>query len=427
MSEIKVEATKILRGAVRVPGDKSASHRALLISALADGLSSITGLSNGDDVSRTKRIIQQLGAEVREQEGGVAVVGPEEGLRGTTEALDCGNSGTAMRLLAGLLSGVPGEHILIGDESLTTRPMARVIEPLQKMGAQIQGRAEGLPPLQIVGRTDLNGINYEIPQPSAQVKSAILFAGLKSHGNTTVTEAIRTRSTTEDMLRTALVEVVSADTDTGAGRSVTLSPGRPMTHHWFVPGDPSQAAFFAVLGLIHGNASIGVVNILSEPERTGFVQVLSRMGGHIQLNAGSQNSSLTLKSSRLVATEILSSEIPSVDEVPALSVAAAAAVGVTEFRDMGELRVKESDRFAGSMELATALGCETWSEGDDFFIRGLGSASAFNSFRLNAGLDHRIVMSAAIAATAGNGGVIDNWETVKSSYPQFFLDLTSIQ
>jgi 3-phosphoshikimate 1-carboxyvinyltransferase len=425
MSEVNVESAKVLRGAVRVPGDKSASHRALLISALADGLSSITGLSNGDDVSRTKRIIQQLGAEVREHEGGVAVVGPEEGLRGTTESLDCGNSGTAMRLLAGLLSGVPGEHVLVGDDSLTARPMARVIEPLQKMGAQIEGRAEGLPPLQIVGRTDLNGIIYEVPTPSAQVKSAILFAGLTSRGTTTVTEAIRTRSTTEDMLRTALVEVKSSDV--GDGRSVTLSPGRPMTHHWLVPGDPSQAAFFAVLGLIHGNASIGVVDILSEPERTGFVQVLSRMGGHVQLNARTQNSSLTLKSSRLVATEIPSSEIPSVDEVPALTVAAAAAVGVTKFRDMGELRVKESDRFAGSMELATALGCETWSEGDDFFVRGLGSASAFKSFQLNAGLDHRIVMSAAIAATAGNGGVIDNWETVQSSYPHFFLDLTSIQ
>ena len=425
MTELFVNLAPVLRGAVRVPGDKSASHRAVLISAMADGESTIEGLSTGDDVQRTLSIVEALGASISTLDGKLSILGPHEGLVAATHPLDCGNSGTAMRLLAGVLTGVPGTHELVGDESLMKRPMGRVIDPLRSMGAEISGAANDLPPVAIVGGSTLAGIDYQVPTPSAQVKSAVLFAGLKAVGTTTVHEAIRTRKTTENMLTEALVSVTSKDE--GVGRVVSLQPGRPMPRHWHIPGDPSQAAFFAVLGLIHPNASIGVVKLLDEDERTGYIGVLQRMGGLISQKVKDAHPALQIRSSRLLATEIFAAEIPSVDEVPVLTIAAAAATGVTAFRDMSELRIKESDRFAGSMMLASSVGCEVWSEGDDFFVRGLGSATNFVHFAVDGGLDHRIVMAAAVAATAGRGGVIANWETVESSYPQFFDDLSSIQ
>ncbi len=425
MTSTEVKKARTLRGAVRVPGDKSASHRAFMISALADGVSTIKGASNGEDVERTREIVRLLGATISHQDGGWSVVGPTSGLSGSAVPLDCGNSGTAMRLLAGLLTGVTGTHHLIGDQSLMQRPMERVVVPLRSMGAQITASESGTAPIKIEGGLPLAGIDFEVPTPSAQVKSAVLFAALGASSPTVIRESIRTRSTTEEMLLASLIDVVSEDQ--GAGRFITINPGRPMTRHWTIPGDPSQAAFFAVLGAIHGNASIGVINLLNEPERTGFMQVLKRMGGLVSLEQRSDSFALRVRTSSLHSTEIHSSEIPSVDEVPVLAIAAAAATGVTAFRDMGELRVKESDRFLGSMKLAQAIGCETWAEGDDFYIRGLGSADHFSAFTLDAGLDHRIVMSAAVAATAGNGGTIVNWKTVESSYPAFFEDLISIQ
>ena len=223
------------------------------------------------------------------------------------------------------------------------------------------------------------------------------------------------------MLRHAGVQIDS--TDVGLGRSVTVHPGRPKPAHWVVPGDPSQAAFFAVLGLVHPNAQIQVRSIDTSPERIGFISVLQRMGGSLTLD----ESGLKAATSKLNGTEIHASEIPSVDEVPALSVAAAAATGVTSFLEMGELRLKESDRFEGSMRLASLLGCKVWSEGDNFFIEGLGEASSFNEFSIDSGLDHRIVMSSAVAAIAGNGGTITGVSTVASSYPNFFEHLDSLR
>lgn len=425
MSDRKVQRVGTLRGSVRVPGDKSASHRAVLLSAVGDGKSTIEGLSSGDDVRCTLEIVQQLGATVSSGGDIHEIIGPSEGLRSSESVLDCGNSGTAMRLVAGLLAGVPGTHTLVGDSSLSKRPMGRVIEPLRLMGANISAVDDELAPLRIEGSHSLVGISYDVPKPSAQVKSAILLAALSADGETTVHEAIRTRTSTETMLQQALVSVEIRNE--GVGRSVVLHPSRPIPRHWVIPGDPSQAAFFAVLGLIHNNASIGVVRVLDEPERTGFLNVLQRMGGNIELQRRDNHSALRIRSSFLRGTEVHSSEIPSVDEVPILTVAAAAAVGVTRFIEMSELRVKESDRFSGSMMLAAALGCETWAEGDDFFVRGLGSANNFQNFSIDAGLDHRLVMSAAVAASAGHGGTINNWETVASSYPDFFEDLSSIQ
>jgi 3-phosphoshikimate 1-carboxyvinyltransferase len=368
----------------------------------------------------------QLGAIRRDEDGVVYMSGPTQGLQATDEILDCGNSGTTMRLVSGIVSGIAGVHNLIGDESLSKRPMDRVAIPLRQMGATVVGQGEAITaPLTITGTSELNGIDFTPPKASAQVKSAILFAGLNATGVTTVHEDVRTRATTEDMMRSAGIELES--TSISSGRVVQLHRGRPKPAKWVIPGDPSQAAFFCVLGLIAPNSSIVIEDIEMAPERIGFVHVLRRMGGHLADVSIDGRGTFTASTSALSATSIHSSEIPSVDEVPILAVAAAAANGVTEFLDMGELRLKESDRFATSMALASALGCKVWSEGDDFFVEGLGSATRFANFSFDGGLDHRLVMSSAIAGTAGNGCVIENAETVASSYPGFFKDLESLQ
>jgi len=420
-----IEPARALRGTLRMPGDKSSSHRALLLSALSDGDSTIVGLSSGEDVRATTRIIEQLGASVTRDDDQVTVSGPADGLRASNEPLDCGNSGTTMRLVAGIVSAIEGAHELVGDASLSRRPMDRVAVPLRLMGAQLRGDGAQLTaPLHVQGHSPLRAIAYDVPMPSAQVKSAVLFAGLNANGHTQVSEHVRTRSTTETMMRHCGLTLHSVDQ--GSGRRVTVTPGRPEPTTWRIPGDPSQAAFFAVLGAVHENASIDVLDLDDAPERIGFVSVMVRMGARLSWRRD-EGATLRSESAALVGTEVFAHEIPSVDEVPALTVAAAAARGLSVFRDMGELRVKESDRFASSMALASALGCRVWSEGDDFFIDGLGSARSFSTFSLDAGLDHRMVMSAAVAAYAGNGGTIEGADTVSSSYPGFFDDVAALQ
>jgi 3-phosphoshikimate 1-carboxyvinyltransferase len=426
VSVVRVEHAGALTGSVRVPGDKSTSHRSLMISALAIGESTIVGLSPGLDVAATSRIMEQLGAIRSDDNNVVSVTGPIDGLRANAEALDCGNSGTTMRLLTGIVSAVPGTHRLVGDASLSRRPMDRVAIPLGLMGAVIHGEGpRTVAPLTIEGSNSLRGLSYDVPMASAQVKSAILFAALSASGPTTVVEPVRTRPTTETMLSRAGVGVVSVDDS--EGRSVTLHPGRPLARAWTVPGDPSQAAFFAVLGCIHPRAALEILDIDSAPERIGFLDVLQRMGATISVRATGDTVTIAVRSSELLATEVHAKEIPSVDEVPVLVVAAAAASGVSAFRDMGELRLKESDRFDGSLALAAKLGCHAWSEGDDLFVEGLGVASRFADFALDATLDHRMVMASAVAGCAGAGASITSADTVSSSYPNFFSDLRTLE
>ena len=411
-----------LRGSLRVPGDKSFSHRALMLGALADGESTITGLSPGADVAATSALLVHLGAERRDEDERVVITGPSSGLRASAEPLECGNSGTTMRLMSGIVSALAGRHVLVGDASLSRRPMDRVAAPLMMMGAHVHGHGPALcPPLTIESDGQLAGIDYHVPVPSAQVKSAVLLAGLSASGVTTVREDVRTRTTTEDMLRRA---GVTLETDAlGAGRRVVVRPTRPRTRDWFVPGDPSQAAFFAVLAAIHPDATLEVLSLDAAPERVGYVGVLARMGADVRLVERGEGHALTSRTSALSATEVLAEEIPSVDEVPILTVAACAATGVSAFRRMGELRVKESDRFAASLELARSLGARAWSDGDDFFVEGLASASRFAEFTFDARLDHRLVMAAAVAGCAGRGCAIEGAATVASSYPHFFRDL----
>lgn len=417
-----LHATKLL-GVLRVPGDKSTSHRTLMVSALADGDSRIVGLSTGLDVLATSRIMEQLGAHRQDGDGFVIITGPSDGLRATTNDLECGNSGTTMRLMAGIVSAIPGHHTLTGDESLSQRPMDRVARPLTEMGSTIEGHGERITaPLTITTSDALRGIDYHVPMASAQVKSAILFAGLFATGSTSVREDVRTRATTEDMLAKAGVAILSTD-DTDLGRTVTLVPGRPQPCDWDVPGDPSQAAFFAVLAAVHPDARIEVKHVEGSPERNGYLGVLERMGAQLRVEHLGDTLSFAASSSALRGTEIHAHEIPSVDEVPALVVAAAAATGATSFHGVGELRHKESDRFAGSMALAAKLGCRVWSEGDDFFVEGLGSAERFFDFTVSASLDHRMVMASAVAGLAGTGCTIASVDTVATSYPQFFHDV----
>lgn len=397
-----------------------------MLSALASGQSTITGLSPGADVLATSAVVQQLGATREDDEGLVRITGPDDGLQASSMPLDCGNSGTTMRLMSGVVSAVAGTHQLVGDESLSLRPMNRVALPLGLMGARVSGHGPLVtPPLKVEGTEKLRGIEYRVPVASAQVKSAILLAGLSARGDTTVDEDVRTRRTTEDMLGAA--GVVLDVKGVGEGRRVTLSPSRPRRHDWYVPGDPSQAAFFAVLGAIHPDATLEVLSVEASPERVGFVGVLARMGADVRLVDNGQFHVLRSRTSELQATEIHAREIPSLDEVPVLTVAACAATGVSVFRAMGELRLKESNRFSASMALAQSLGCRVWSDGEDFFVEGLTSAEHFLDFTIATNLDHRMVMASAVAGCAGKGCTIEGASTVSTSYPHFFRDLALLQ
>ena len=415
-------------GRVRVPGDKSASHRAVLLSALAEGESTITGASPGRDVAATRRAVEQLGARV-EAGPTLTVLGPAEGLRPAPQPLDCENSGTTMRLLAGVLAAIAGRHELVGDASLSRRPMDRVAVPLERMGAGVSGQGPRCrAPLTVDGRRPLRAISYRVPVASAQVKSAVLLAALGADGPCEVEELVRTRTTTEDMLVDAGVAIASDES--GLGRIVRVEPGRPRAREWSVAADPSQAAFFAVLGVVHRDALVALPGLERHAERVGFVDVLVRMGGRVTWSEdgpGAERATLVAASSTLTGTEVRGEEIPSLDEVPALVVAAAAARGVSAFRSMAELRVKESDRFVAALELAHALGCASWADGDDFFVEGVGSASRFAPFALAAGLDHRVVMASAVAGAAGSGCRIIGVSTVATSYPHFFEDLASLR
>ncbi|MGA8368580.1 MAG: 3-phosphoshikimate 1-carboxyvinyltransferase, partial [Acidimicrobiales bacterium] len=340
---MQVRGGNALFGSVRVPGDKSISHRALLLAALAEGESTITGLSDGDDVRRTLLAVRALGAEVTEDDGVVRVAGGRRRLHGASEPLDLGNSGTGMRLLAGVVAGLEGTTVLTGDPSLTNRPMDRVAEPLELMGATVTGRGERrLPPVEVTGGS-LRAIDYRPPMASAQVKSAVLLAGIAAEGETVVREPVPTRTHTEDMLAAAGA-TISVSEEEGERvvhvRRSELRPGRTA-----VPGDPSQAAFWVVAGLVVPGSAVTVPDVYLGPQRSGFLDVLRRMGAGIEVvEQSGETGTIVSRTTMLRGTEVRAEEIPSLDEVPILAVAAAVAEGQSRFRDVGELRVKESDR-----------------------------------------------------------------------------------
>jgi len=413
-----------LAGAVRVPGDKSISHRALLVGALAEGHSAIVGLSDGEDVARTADAVRALGATV----GAEGVDGGASRLHEPAGPVDAGNSGTTMRLLAGLVAGWPWTVTIGGDESLCARPMDRIAAPLRAMGARVHGRGErDLPPIEVRGGA-LVAIDYAPPVASAQVKSCVLLAGLRAEGETVVREAVPTRAHTEELLARAGAAITVADE--GGARVVRLRPGELVPFTLEVPADPSQAAFWVVAATLVPGSEVTVEGVYVGATRRGFLDVLRRMGAAIGETpaAGADTTmavaDLAVRAAPLVATEVEAAEITGLDEVPVLAVAAARAEGTTVFRGMGELRVKESDRLAGVVELLGAFGARAHTEGDDLFVTGVPRLTAGS---VDARGDHRMAMAGAVAGLAADPATgestMSGFEAVATSYPAFVAHL----
>ena len=424
-----------VRGTVRVPGDKSISHRALLLAGVATGKSRIGGLGPGADVAATAHCLRQLGVAIRGAAPTVTVDSPGWGAwQSPRGVLECGNSGTTMRLLLGLLAARPGlVATLDGDASLRQRPMARVVAPLQDMGADI-GSSGGRPPLFVRGR-HLAGAAHTLAVASAQVKSALLLAGLFADGETSIAAPQPTRDHTERLLARQGVgcsEEHGVLRIRGAGVGADLPP----LGAYQVPGDPSSAAFPIVLALLHPAARIAVASVALSPRRLGFVRVLQRMGAQLRVEAGATRENeptgrLLAASSALIATAVTAAEIPDcIDELPLLCLAAAAAHGTTRFAGLAELRVKESDRLAATARLLADLGVASDVGEDWLCVHGVGRAQAWQpgAAPFAPGLDHRMAMTAAVASSvqARALGIRGFDAAVASSWPGFAAALGSL-
>ena len=416
-----------LTGRIRVPGDKSISHRALMFGALAEGETRITGLLEGEDVLRTADAMRALGAEVTQLGNGHwHVRGQGRGkLQEPKDVLDMGNSGTAARLICGILASHPIFAVLTGDGSLRSRPMKRVTDPLSGTGARFASRAGGRLPLAIEGTATPAPIHYRLPVASAQVKSAILLAGLNAEGETVVEEPEATRDHTENMLRhfgaTVAVEVQ------GQGRVVRLQ-GKPSltAADIVVPGDPSSAAFPIIAALIVPGSAVTIENIGLNPLRTGLFTTLQDMGADLtianeRIEGGEPVGDLILRAGPLQAVEVPRSRVPSmVDEFPVLAVAAAFAHGTSRFRGLSELRVKESDRLAATAALLTVNGIRVEIEGDDLIIHGSGGTAPAGGGTVETHMDHRIAMSALVLGLATQAPVtVDDAAFIETSFPKF--------
>ena len=437
----RVTQARRLRGELRLPGDKSISHRALMLAMLAEGESRISGSGDGADVRSTAAIVAALGASVERlsEPGstvGYRVVSPgADGLRQPAAALDCGNSGTSLRLFAGILAGLPMSVILDGDDSLRGRPVARIIEPLRSMGAELHARRnDSLPPLTVVGRTPLRSIDVATPVPSAQVKSAILLAGLRADGRTTVREAIATRDHTERMLRARGVPVDRSEL--GDGRVAwTIEGGIAVqTVEERVPGDVSAAAFWLVAGAVHPDAELAVRGVGINPTRRAVIDILCSMGARIEERSlsgtddgvGEPIADLVVRSSELHGVDLGPADVArAIDEVPILCLAAAAARGTTTIRGAGELRHKESDRIEGTVRGLAALGVAISADGDDLHIEGGRPLHGAPTDSLD---DHRLAMTFAIAGLIAAGETtIERPASASISYPSFFSDLEGVR
>ncbi len=421
MPTLRNRGPRPLRGRVTVPGDKSISHRALLVAALAPGRSTITGLNDGDDVTRTLTAIRLLGARVglpgdngqREVEGyGWA------GLGEPADTIAAGNSGSTARMVAGVCAGVPGLSVISGDDTLRRRPMLRVVAPLRAMGASIEGREHGdRLPLSIRG-APLTGIEHDLTVASAQVKTALLLAGMGATGSTSVTEPLRSRDHTELMLTAAGVELRSD------GLSITIAGGqepRPMS--WSIPGDISSALFLVVACCLVPGSQLTIAGVGLNPTRSAALDVLRTMGADIDVShadviSGEATGDVTVRSARLQATTVGAQQVPSlIDEIPALAIAAAHADGETTFEGVGELRAKESDRIATIVEGLTSLGGDAAAEGDSLVVRG---PTVLDGGRIRARGDHRIAMAFAVAGLIARSPVtVDGWSAVDTSFPTF--------
>ena len=424
-----------LHGSVRVPGDKSISHRALLFGAIATGTTTIEGLLPAEDPLSTAACLRAMGVSVSaiDSSGVVSVEGVGlDGLQEPAQVLDCGNSGTTMRLMLGLLAGRHGRHfVLDGDGSLRRRPMARVAKPLAQMGAQINGRDGGnKAPLAIAGQA-LNGCTIRTPVASAQVKSALLLAGLTASGSTTVIEPALSRDHSERMLRAFGADLISQP-QAAEGPTVIVQPGAQLHgQQVVVPGDISSAAFWLIAALVVPGAELTIENVGINPTRTGILDVLEQMGAPLELLnqrdvAGEPVADLRVRHSPLKAFEIGGDLIPRlVDEIPILSVAALCAEGTSVIRDAAELRVKETDRLAVMARQLRAMGAELEETSDGMVIPG---GQPLKGAQVDSETDHRVAMSLAVAALIASGDTtIGQSEAAAVSYPSFWDELARLQ
>jgi 3-phosphoshikimate 1-carboxyvinyltransferase len=423
----RVRPAARLAGTIDVPGDKSISHRAALLGAVAEGPTDIIGYLEGEDCLRTLTAIQALGVDVTRKAPGhfrIAGVGLE-GLQEPEDVIDCGNSGTTARLLMGMLAGQPFWTVLTGDDSLRRRPMGRVAEPLRQMGAGVVGRAEGRRlPLAVRGARPLEALSYVSPVASAQVKSALLLAGLWARGPVSVREPTASRDHTERMLGQFGARL-SVDQGT-----VTLLPGTALHATTVaVPGDVSAAAFLLVAAAFVPDSRVVVRGVGINPTRTGLLEAIAAMGARLERTdaaaAAEPHATLCIETTALRGVTIGGALVPRlIDEVPVLAVAAAVAGGRTEIRDAGELRVKESDRLAALARELVKMGARVAECTDGLVIDGV---ARLQGARVDSGGDHRVAMALGVAALAARGEtIVENTACVATSFPQFVATVNEL-
>jgi len=416
VSELRIKPVRCLKGKSALPGDKSISHRAIILASLARGKTLVSGISKGEDVLNTARAFQSMGIEIQGL-GSENITIQGKGLRGLSQPkniIDCGNSGTTMRLLSGILAGQNFSSTITGDESLRKRPMDRVVAPLERMGAKIEGR---FAPLKIEGGK-LKAIFYQTPIPSAQVKSAILLAGLYAQGKTEVTEPTKSRDHTERMLKYLGADIEVKNLTVGiTGRKELIA--EPIN----IPGDISSASFFIVGAILLSGSHIRLSGVGLNPTRAGIIDVLKKMGAEIEIgNLREENNEplgdIIVRESRLKGITIGGETIPGViDELPILTVAATQAEGKTIIKDAKELRIKETDRIKALNINLSKMGVAVEEREDGLIIQG---PCQLEGARVDSFTDHRMAMALAIAGLIARGEtIVSDIECIKTSFPEF--------
>lgn len=414
---------KGLKGRIRVPGDKSISHRSIIFGSLAKGVTTVRDILRGEDVLSTMQVFRDLGVQIEDDGNLVKIHGVGfEGLQAPKNKLDMGNSGTSIRLISGVLAGQDFEAEMFGDDSLSKRPMDRVTIPLRQMGVEIAGRTErDLPPLKMKGSRELKSIHYQLPVASAQVKSALIFAALQAQGESVIIEKEITRNHTEDMIAQfgGQIEV--------EGKEIRIQGGQEFTaQEVTVPGDISSAAFWLVAGLIVPDSKIVLENVGINETRTGILDVIEAMGGRMTLSdvdPVAKSATITVETSELKGTEIGGEIIPRlIDELPIIALLATQAQGRTVIRDAEELKVKETDRIQVVADALNSMGAAITPTEDGMIIDG---KTPLHGAQVNTFGDHRIGMMTAIAALLAQSGQVEleRSEAIKTSYPSFFSDL----
>jgi 3-phosphoshikimate 1-carboxyvinyltransferase len=429
MSSKKVFPAK-LEGTVQVPGDKSISQRVAMLASLADGTSKVTGYLNGEDARSTLSAMEQMGAKAEFKDDALYITGVAGKLQQPAEPLDMGNSGTGTRLLAGIIAGSGIEAAMIGDESLSSRPMGRIRHPLELMGASVGLSGEkGTLPMMIAGG-NLEGIGYLLPMASAQVKSCVLLAGLYANGKTTVIEPRPTRDHTEKLFQALDIPIAINGLEIsieGFGKEGPKFKARD----FIIPGDFSSAAFWIVAVAARPGAELVIENVGLNERRTALMDVMKRMGADIEVTVteakGDPCGTIKVRGAQLKGTVIEGDEIPNlIDEIPIISVAGALADGITDIRDAGELRVKESDRIAEMVKNLRLFGVDVDEKDDGMVVHGPADLKTPDEVIDSHG-DHRIAMSVAILNSFGTDAItIENTGCVDTSYPEFWQHMEQL-